>query len=850
MTSFGFHGGPGGNHNGLGDYFRALDAAGIPATAKSTDDFGQVRELADLERVSGVPHNKIFRITMGRDGASLDVPPYHLSPSEAAQAHWQRTKFSLPPEFTHYKDTVWLELVNELDQDRADWIGSFCVEIANLARAEGYRVALPSWSSGTPMYDGWETPGSLAFLRLCAQYPNDVALSLHEYSYDVNDIQNITPHLIGRFAAYTFDVCAANGISFPTTFITEWGWTYNDVPNDVDQAMADVAWAYSVYKPYPQVKGVALWYLGAEYGGIANEAQRLIAPMTQFMLDNGTAPPPEPLPLPSGRGEPRVQYERVYVLLAPDHDEPWAYAVIDGSWRNKRYTLGGSADDAGIGNLGIRRVLAVNPEEWGPGDDGTGLSGFYRQYYPGIIYEPIKVGTPAELRAFLAGEVPAPPPSSFRFEYWPTEFKVITQPFGANHDYYWTEFGLPGHEGIDFKAPGNTKIFAVAPGVVSQVHTDPLTHNYGIFVRVDHVDSYQTTYAHLKQPLVVKGQVVAAGEVLGLADDTGNSFGNHLHLILKRLGYFYPAPAGSELDYWPYSIFDPTPFISTGLPIPVQGGGEVRIGLHGRADGGDMPEADIMEFRTMKPEVIKVLSSTSGTSIARLAGEHPGVPFIIRAFLHFGGRVITPEQFYNDTIGDVERAVNHVGGGREVWVEIHNEPNLVEEGWMASWADGTEFVNWASHVLSRYRGRLPSYINYMYPGLSPGGDVAGVRMNHWSFFDQGAQQWSNYQGIGVHAYWADAYPMSQAVDTVSWFARKLPSKPIWVTEASRNDRPEVVAANVYAQEYMAFTTALKSWPNVAGVTYFIVSASNPFFHPECWVVDNNSKGIGAIIGAR
>jgi len=96
--------------------------------------------------------------------------------------------------------------------------------------------------------------------------------------------------------------------------------------------------------------------------------------------------------VPPERGLPRVQYERTYVLLPPDADAAWALAVVDGAWDRHRYTVGSSADDAGIGDLDVRRVIAVNPGKW-PGD----LRAFFEEYYPGVEYIPIEAGTPAEL---------------------------------------------------------------------------------------------------------------------------------------------------------------------------------------------------------------------------------------------------------------------------------------------------------------------------------------------------------------------------------------------------------------------------------------------------------------------
>ncbi len=145
--------------------------------------------------------------------------------------------------------------------------------------------------------------------------------------------------------------------------------------------------------------------------------------------------------------------------------------------------------------------------------------------------------------------------TAFKFEAWPTEFREINQYFGVNPQNY-AGFGLPGHEGLDFRAPDGSKIFAVAAGVVSAVQPTDAGHPYGIYVRINHVDKWQTTYGHLRQASVQPGQQVTAGQLLGLADNTGNSFGSHLHLTLKKLDANY-------LN-WPSNIHDPTPFV---LPL-------------------------------------------------------------------------------------------------------------------------------------------------------------------------------------------------------------------------------------------------------------------------------------------
>jgi hypothetical protein len=72
--------------------------------------------------------------------------------------------------------------------------------------------------------------------------------------------------------------------------------------------------------------------------------------------------------------------------------------VVSGSWEDRKFTIGGSADDAGIGDLDVRRVIAVNPDRW-PG--GQTLQAFFERFYLGVEYQPLQVASPEELRMRL-----------------------------------------------------------------------------------------------------------------------------------------------------------------------------------------------------------------------------------------------------------------------------------------------------------------------------------------------------------------------------------------------------------------------------------------------------------------
>lgn len=288
-VKIGFHVGIGGNTTGLEEWMRRLDAAGVPFFLKSVDNAQPILFAQELRRQSGVPHVLVFRKAAGGD-YDWDVPNYDAPPDIAAQQHWQAHVEAFPPELD--RSMVWLETINEIDKNEAEWLGQFALTTAELALRDGFNWAAFGWASGEPEPHQWQTPSMLAFLRLAGQYPDRLAVALHEYSYEVDDIGDAYPYKIGRFQEL-FRIADANGIPRPTVLITEWGWTYEHVPPP-DEALADIAWAAQLYAPFPEVKGAAIWYLGSGFADIHNETQQLIRPLTLFTLQNYFAAPQPP----------------------------------------------------------------------------------------------------------------------------------------------------------------------------------------------------------------------------------------------------------------------------------------------------------------------------------------------------------------------------------------------------------------------------------------------------------------------------------------------------------------------------------------------------------------------------
>lgn len=292
-AKIGFHVGIGGNTAGLEEWMRRLDEAGVPFFLKSVDNAQPILFAQELKRASGVPHVLVYRKAAGGD-YNWDVPDYTLPPDQAAAQHWQMHHDAFPPELD--PSLIWIETINEIDKNQAEWLGQFALKTAELALQDGFNWAAFGWASGEPEPMHWQTPSMLQFLRLAGNHPERLAVALHEYSYLATDIADAYPYKVGRFQEL-FRIADQNGIPRPTVLITEWGWTYEHTPPP-EQALRDVAWASQLYAPYPEVKGAALWFLGGGFAKIADEAQPLIYPIMVYALQNYFVAPMPPAQAP------------------------------------------------------------------------------------------------------------------------------------------------------------------------------------------------------------------------------------------------------------------------------------------------------------------------------------------------------------------------------------------------------------------------------------------------------------------------------------------------------------------------------------------------------------------------
>lgn len=135
----------------------------------------------------------------------------------------------------------------------------------------------------------------------------------------------------------------------------------------------------------------------------------------------------------------------------------------------------------------------------------------------------------------------------------------VTSQFG------W-RWGRP-HAGIDIDLNTGDTVVSAFDGVV---RLSMWYSGYGHCVIVRHHNGIETLYGHLSKRLVNSGDMVNAGQILGLGGSTGHSTGSHLHFETRFMGKaFNPA---NLIDFASDSllkdtlVFDTTSF---GIPKPV-----------------------------------------------------------------------------------------------------------------------------------------------------------------------------------------------------------------------------------------------------------------------------------------
>ena len=185
------------------------------------------------------------------------------------------------------------------------------------------------------------------------------------------------------------------------------------------------------------------------------------------------------------------------------------------------------------------------------------------------------------------------------------------------------------------------------------------------------------------------------------------------------------------------------------------------------------------------------------------------------------------------------------------YFEVHNEPNLPQEGLGGNWADGAGFGAWLTKVLNilRASGKYPN-AKWGYPGLSP---QFGNASDTDAFLDGSASALTLCDWVGVHCYWQTPdgpnYPMTGPQDGMFWqhYRTRYPDKLLMITEFSNNVPGP--ADDEKGRQYARYYQALRHEYNLGAAFSFAVNWPGQDSNKEGWVYNGNKTRIGSTVGS-
>jgi hypothetical protein len=288
------------------------------------------------------------------------------------------------------------------------------------------------------------------------------------------------------------------------------------------------------------------------------------------------------------------------------------------------------------------------------------------------------------------------------------------------------------------------------------------------------------------------------------------------------------------------------------LQKPVWGAGKCLAGL-GTADPWPLIDKDYGVIDTAHLELIKLMAPSKeaqgqGADIAkRLIGE--GKFVMARLFEKPGNRRMSAAEFADSVMQGYEAL--YQAGVR--YFEIHNEPNLPQEGLGVSWANGGEFGNWFIAVCSTLKARHAD-AKLGYPGLSPqfNNPSFPAEADIWTFLEASEAAVQRADWIGVHCYWQNEgsghWAMQSEVDGLLWkkFRARWPHKLLFITEFSNNGRHIDYATK--GEQYGRYYSLLRHEPNLGGAVAFALYWPGQDENHEGWRTDHGVTEIAQKVG--
>ncbi|MCL5438942.1 MAG: peptidoglycan DD-metalloendopeptidase family protein [Patescibacteria group bacterium] len=168
---------------------------------------------------------------------------------------------------------------------------------------------------------------------------------------------------------------------------------------------------------------------------------------------------------------------------------------------------------------------------------------------------------PAEAKTETPAQIETQPPVSppvfdipaLHFPFsgnFPVTFSCGQQSDNEEIKKKFQEWGIVGHNGLDFGLTSGTEVYPCDSGKVVQSGDNG---DFGTSITIQHSWG-QSIYGHLQETRVKEGDEIQVNNVIGLSGSSGAAFGDHLHFAIK--------PNNPDLNNGYLGFIDPAPYLS------------------------------------------------------------------------------------------------------------------------------------------------------------------------------------------------------------------------------------------------------------------------------------------------
>ena len=159
--------------------------------------------------------------------------------------------------------------------------------------------------------------------------------------------------------------------------------------------------------------------------------------------------------------------------------------------------------------------------------------------------------SPAETTSTVSPPVLDIPALHFPFSgNFPVTFSFGAQTNNEEIKKKFQEWGIVGHNGLDFGLSAGNEVFACDSGKVIQSGSNG---DFGNSVTIQHSWG-QSIYGHLQETKANEGEEIGVNKVIGLSGSSCTAFGEHLHFAIK--------PNNPDLNNGYLGFIDPSPYLS------------------------------------------------------------------------------------------------------------------------------------------------------------------------------------------------------------------------------------------------------------------------------------------------